>query len=229
MSCEQAGGWSGREDTCAGGAAPTLEVRIQRLIDNLPEGGVTLFQLRELAGQEGLLVLVILLTLVFLVPVSIPGVSTVFGGGILLVGICRSFGRMLWLPHALARRALPSARVRTALLGGAAWLCRAERVSRPGRLGRFADGRLADAVNNAALTAGALLLMAPFGFVPFSNTLPALALLLLAVGLLQRDGLYVLAGHVANLMTVAYFGALLLGGGAALRALARVCERWFAS
>jgi hypothetical protein len=58
--------------------------------------------------------------------------------------------------------------------------------------------------------------MAPFGFIPFSNTLPALALLCLAVGLLQRDGICVLLGHGANLATIAYFGALISGGGMAI-------------
>ena len=56
----------------------------------------------------------------------------------------------------------------------------------------------------------ALLLMAPFCFVPFSNTLPAVAVLLLCIGLLQRDGLCVLLGHVMNLLTMAYFAALVL-------------------
>ena len=34
----------------------------------------------------------------FLIPVSIPGVSTVFGAAILLVGVSRLSGRQLWLP-----------------------------------------------------------------------------------------------------------------------------------
>lgn len=64
---------------------------------------------------------------------------------------------------------------------------------------------------------GALLLMAPFGFVPFSNTLPALAILLLAIGLMQRDGVAALLGHLMNLASIVYFGVLIGGGGLALR------------
>jgi hypothetical protein len=71
-------------------------------------------------------------------------------------------------------------------------------------------------VNNCALIFGALLLMAPFGFVPFSNTLPGLALLFLAIGLLQRDGLCILFGHLMNLATTIYFAVLILGGGVAI-------------
>lgn len=63
--------------------------------------------------------------------------------------------------------------------------------------------------------------MAPFGLIPFSNTLPALALLFFAIGFLQRDGLFVVLGHAANLVTVIYFSVLIVGGGAAISALIR--------
>jgi hypothetical protein len=44
------------------------------------------------------------------------------------------------------------------------------------------------------------------------NTFPAIALLFFAIGSLQRDGLFMLLGHVSNLVTIIYF-ALLIGGG----------------
>src|SRR3546814_18065658 len=61
--------------------------------------------------------------------------------------------------------------------------------------------------------------MAPFGFVPFSNTLPALALLFLAAGLIQRDGVAVLLGYLANEGTIIYFGIMIGGGGVGAREL----------
>jgi hypothetical protein len=76
-----------------------------------------------------------------------------------------------------------------------------------------------DTINNLALIAAAVLLMAPFGLIPFSNTLPALALLFFAIGLLQRDGLFVVLGHFSNVLTVIYFTVLIVGGGAAIREL----------
>ena len=83
------------------------------------------------------------------------------------------------------------------------------------------DGHARLQLANLAFIVAALLLMAPFGFVPFSNTLPALALLLYAVGMLQRDGGAVLLGHLANIATVVYFGILIGGGGLAIRELAQ--------
>jgi len=55
--------------------------------------------------------------------------------------------------------------------------------------------------------------MAPFGFIPFSNTLPALALIFLAVGMMQQDGGFILLGHISNIVTMIYFAFLIAGGG----------------
>lgn len=199
----------------------SVEHKLKAVIDHLPPGGVTLIEIRNLIGQEGLLLLTAFLTLVFLVPVSIPGVSTVFGFAILLVGISRLFKRNLWLPQRIARRVLPSEKLRAALSQGGKWLHRLERITRPQRLKGFVSAGPMETVNNGAMMLGAVLLMAPFGLIPFSNTLPGLALLFLAIGLLQRDGLCILLGHLLNLITIIYFTALILLGSAAVMELFR--------
>ena len=203
---------SGHEPSAQNTAA--LGEQLAAIIRDLPEDKLTLGELLVMFGDEGLLLLTMLLTLVFLIPVSIPGVSTVFGAAILLVGISRLFDRPLWLPSKLRDRALPADKLRPALAGGMLWVRRMERISRPHRLPGFAEGRAQDVVNNLAFILAALLLMAPFGFVPFSNTLPALALLFYGVGLIQRDGGAMLLGHLANIGTMIYFGVLIGGGGA---------------
>ena len=199
----------------------SLGDQLEAIIAALPEDHLTLGQLLQVFGDEGLLLLTILLTLVFLIPVSIPGVSTVFGAAILLVGISRVFRRPLWLPAKLRARALPAARLRPALDGGLHWVRRLEKISKPYRLRGMVEGMLAGLFNNLAFILAALLLMAPFGFVPFSNTLPGLALLLYAIGMIQRDGTAILLGHLANIGTIVYFGILIGGGGMAAHGLLR--------
>ncbi len=197
----------------------SLGEQLAAIIAALPEDHLTLGELLDVFGDEGLLLLTMLLTLVFLIPVSIPGVSTVFGAAILLVGISRLLGRPLWLPARLRGKALPADRLRPGLTGGMAWVRRLERISRPHRLRALVNGRVQNLFNNLAFILAALLLMAPFGFVPFSNTFPALALLLLAAGLIQRDGVAVLLGYLANVGTIIYFGILIGGGGVAAHEL----------
>jgi hypothetical protein len=197
--------------------------RLAAAICELPPQGVTLTEIRDLVGRDALMVLGALLTLVFLVPVSIPGVSTVFGAGIFLIGVSRLLGRDLWLPQRVGRRVVATERLRGVLERGLAVFRRLERFSRPGRM-RWATSGIAQVINDGALVVGAALLMAPFGFIPFSNTAPAVALLLLAIGSVQRDGLCILIGHCAILITVAYFVVLLAGGSLALMA---ILERLF--
>lgn len=201
--------------------AGALGDQLAAIIEQLPPDRLTLGELLQVFGDEGLLLLTILLTLVFLIPVSIPGVSTVFGAAILLVGISRVLRRPLWLPAKLRARALPAARLRPALSGGLHWVRRLEKISRPYRLRRLVDGRAQDIFNNLAFILAALLLMAPFGFIPFSNTLPGLALLFYAIGMIQRDGTAILLGHLANIGTIVYFGILIGGGGMAAHGLLR--------
>lgn len=186
------------------------------VIDRLPPEGVTLAEILVLVGKDSLLLVTGFLTLVFMVPVSIPGVSTVFGAAILLIGISRLFGRKLWLPESFEGRSVATDRLRVALKRALVWFHRLERVSRPHRLEWLTTDGLIDVLNNCALIAGAILLMAPFGLVPFSNTLPALSLLFLVIGLLQRDGVYILLGYLANLVTMVYFTVLIAGGGVAI-------------
>ena len=199
--------------------AGALGDQLAAIIEQLPPDRLTLGELLQVFGDEGLLLLTILLTLVFLIPVSIPGVSTVFGAAILLVGVSRLINRPLWLPQRVKHKALPAARLRPGLTAGLVWVRRMEKISRPHRLRLFVDGPGQGVINNLAFILAALLLMAPFGFVPFSNTLPALALLLYAIGFIQRDGGAILLGHLANIGTIVYFSVLIGGGGVAVREL----------
>ena len=50
--------------------------------------------------------------------------------------------------------------------------------------------------------------MVPLGLVPFSNFFPAVAILFLAIGMLQRDGLFITLGYLLFIVTFVYFGAL---------------------
>ena len=197
----------------------SLGEQLELTIEQLPPDALSVGALLEIVGDEGLLLLSCLMLLVFLIPVSIPGVSTVFGAAIVMVGVSRVLDRPLWLPRRIRERPLPAERLRGALGGGLRWVRRLERISRPHRLPRLAHGPLPRLVNNLAFILAALLLMAPFGFVPFSNTLPAIALLFYAIGMIQRDGVSILLGHAAQVATIAYFGVLLGGGGLAVREL----------
>jgi hypothetical protein len=200
----------------------SLGEKIELIIQKLPPDEVTLNEIIEIIGMDSLLLLTIFLSLIFLVPVSIPGVSTVFGLGIIAIGVTRLFSSQPWLPARIAQRKLSAPKLREGFTRSLVWFHRLEKVSRPRRLhGLTASGGIA-IMNNLAFIFAALLLMAPFGFVPFSNTLPALALILLSVGMMQRDGGLVLLGYLAIAATVIYFGLLIAFGGLSIQQLFRL-------
>lgn len=189
-----------------------LTERLNKIIQTMPPAGVTLGHLVHLAGQDGLMLLVALLSLIFLIPVSIPGVSTVFGSAILLIAISRLLKRELWVPRRFRQRVIETDKLLPVFKKAFVWLHRLEKISEPRRLHWLAADGAVGTINNCALILGAILLMAPFGMIPFSNTAPGLALLCFAIGLVQKDGVCIVLGHIANVVTIMYF-ALLIGGG----------------
>jgi hypothetical protein len=198
---------------------PPVSQRLRALVRSMPRTGITLSELIRSVGNDGLLILVALLTLVFLIPISIPGVSTVFGAAILLISVSRLIDRDLWIPSKLEHRVIGTRKLRPLLRKALSWLKKLERVSKPNRIQWLVAAGAVAFFNNAALILGAVLLMMPFGLIPFSNTFPAVAILFLAIGLLQRDGVCILLGHISNVVTIIYFGVLIGGGGLAVREL----------
>ncbi|KAF5062507.1 Exopolysaccharide synthesis, ExoD [anaerobic digester metagenome] len=196
------------------GMTPTESIEYAKR--NLSGDMVNLRDVINIFGRDGMLVLCTFLTLPFMVPVSIPGASTVFGLAIGLIGVGVMTHRPPWLPDRLIRKKFSAHRLRLALERGAVWFHRLEQLSRPS-IPVLTCGVGMARVNGLMLIAGALLLMAPFGLIPFSNTLPGLAILFLTIGMLQRDGRSVLLGYTTLVLTTLYFAFLLQGGFAFLQ------------
>ncbi|HSX75219.1 MAG TPA: exopolysaccharide biosynthesis protein [Shinella sp.] len=172
---------------------------LEDIIQSIRGEHITLRDLLAMMGESGLLLLCAFLSLPFLFPVSIPGVSTVFGAGIVLISAAITFNRLPWLPGKVADRRLDSGKLRPVLERGVTFLRKFDRFFKP-RLTGLTTGAVMNRVNGLVLMGAGVLLMAPLGLIPFSNTLPGVAILLLAAGVSQRDGLVVL--------TIVYFAAL---------------------
>lgn len=75
------------------------------------------------------------------------------------------------------------------------------------------DSKLSQSMNHISILLGGLLLMFPFGFIPFSNTLPALGILCCCIGIMEKDGFIVFLGYMFNILSIVYFAILVSGGG----------------
>ena len=142
--------------------------------------------------------------LITLMPVvgDIPGVPTLMAAILLLTGGQLLAGRRhVWLPHWLLKRQLSRASFIKALQYArkpACWVDRWLRVR-----WRWLTGKQGNRLT--AVTALIIALaMPPMEFIPFSANGAGLALTLLGLGLVARDGCWILAGMALTLATCVF-------------------------
>lgn len=188
----------------------TLSETLTDTARSIKGDSISLRQLLELIGEQGMLMFCMILMVPFLLPVSIPGISTVFSVVVIFIGIGVTLNRVPWLPQRLMNRSFATENLVPALEKGARTMTRIDRFIRP-RLLAMTHGATINRLNGLLLIFGGVLLIFPFGLIPFSNTLPALAVVFLCAGMLQRDGIFILLGYVMLAVTVIYFGVLFAG------------------
>jgi hypothetical protein len=172
--------------------------------------GLTLYELLERLGERGLLLLSLILTIPFLLPISIPGSSIPFGLIIALIGMGIITNRSPWLPARLMNRRLSAEKLILMLERGAKLFARIERLTHP-RLPALTHGVMITRLNGVLLVVSALLLMAPLP-IPLTNLPPAYGILFLAIGSMERDGYLIVAGYVTVVLTAVAFSLVALLG-----------------
>lgn len=189
------------------GAAPSARTSelLQRSVELHDADRISVAELLDALGDRAFGLLIVLLVLPNLIPgPTIPGYSLIFATGIALVAsqMVRGFARPR-LPRWLLRRSFDRVRLRALLARAMPYLQRLERYAhtRPSRW----TTRTAERWIAALGIAVAIALSIP---VPLGNTPPALALLLLGMGLIERDSRLLVAGVIGGIAAVIYVGAL---------------------
>jgi hypothetical protein len=170
---------------------------------------MTVEELQTALKGRGVAMLLLLLALPFcLIPV--PGLSTPFGIAVLLIGIRIAFRQKPWLPKFIRQRGISAPRLVKLLAGGIRFAKLMEKIVKP-RMHFLHSWPGAMNLIGLGIAAGGLLLLLPLP-IPFSNILPAWAVVLLTAGMMERDGLTVLLGHTMTLVSWAViFFAWLFG------------------
>jgi hypothetical protein len=182
------------------------------LADDPARESISVADVRDAMGDRAFGALLILLAVPNALPVNPPGVSTVLGVPIMFLAVQMVLGfKAPWLPAFLKQRSMARDGFARAMDVAVPWLRRVERLLKP-RLSMLA-GRPAERVIGLVCLLLALVLAMP---IPFGNMPPAVAICVLALAMLEKDGLAVLAG-----LAVAT-GALLVGGGVLLGLLKAV-------
>lgn len=164
---------------------------------------ITLAELMTLLGDRALGALMFIFALPNTLP-ALPGTSAILGTPLVLLAAQLMFGLRPWLPGFLSRRSMPQADFESMVLRAAPWIVRAERLLKP-RLAALTS-QAAERLIGAICVLLALLIALP---IPFGNIPPAIAICLFALGVLARDGLWILAGAVATVVaTLVVWGVL---------------------
>jgi hypothetical protein len=191
-----------------------LSLELTDLRIRVAQRPVTLRELLYVLRGRAYMLLVILLTLPFLQPVPLPGLSTPLGLAICLICLRLALGQRPWLPKSIQRKMLPAGFVPRVLDLAAKIIGWLERVLRPRWL-VLTDHPLIRQLHAFVMFAGASILLLPLP-IPFSNNLPAWSILLLACGLLERDGRAIVLGYLVFAGSIIY---LWLFGEAAAKGL----------
>jgi hypothetical protein len=173
-------------------------------------------------GGRAYSLLLILLALPFLTPLPLPGLSTPFGLAIALISLRLTLGQRPWLAKALQRRVLPPKFFEQLMRFTGRVIAGFEKLLRP-RLAFLTEFGWQRQIHAALILLAGLALLLPLP-IPFTNSFPAWVVLLMAAGLLERDGLFVAAAYVVFLAGILYF---LLLGEAAAQLMERIMQ-WFA-
>ncbi len=191
-----------------GKAAPAKKLsEVLRALDQSPAERISLGDMITALGERSFVPLMILFALpnVF---IFVPGSSVITGLPLIFIAFQLVFGRpAVWLPKVLNERSIAHAAFTKVVTHAVPWIEWVERMARP----RYWPFSRVVAERIVGLTS---LVMAIFMFlpIPFANSLPAVSVITLALGLGEHDGLWLAGGVVASLVSTAIVFAIFAAG-----------------
>jgi len=161
---------------------------LEELARTWPADRVSLGDIEAALGDRGFGLMILVLTL----PTLIPGIAMLAAIPLALLAIQLMLGMdKPWLPRAMLRRSVAKADFQRMVDRLLPHFLRAEKVLKP-RLNYFATSYAERLIGFACLV---LILLLPLPW-PFGNLLVAVPLFVLALALIERDGLFALGGIV---------------------------------
>lgn len=196
---------------------PTFSQELAKLAQVFSDRPTRICEILEATKGRGFDLLLVCISLPFVTPIPLPGLSIPFGLVVALIGARLAIGRKPWLPQRFLSKELPP-RFLSKLLKATSWILRMLEVGLRPRLAFVHELLVFRRVAGTLVMLSGLFLILPLPL-PFSNSLPAWTILLIAAGALERDGAAFLGGCFMFVVTAAYFGLLAFGGAHAIDGL----------
>ena len=174
-----------------------LSALLQAMAADTSREHISVADLLAALGDRALAAMLIVFALPNVVPMP-PGTSALLGAPLVFLAAQMALDLKAWLPALIASRSIPRSDFATLVRRISPWVVRAERLMRP-RATLLASGPMESLVGALCLLLSIVILLP----IPLGNMLPGLAICLLALGILERDGLWVLAGIAASVAAAA--------------------------
>ena len=191
-----------------GGPRPPGLSHVLRTLAERDERQVSLREIMTALSDRSFGALFILIAAPNLIPLP-PGSSFIFSVPIIIIAAQLVWGRTFpWLPSSILDRKFDRSILRSLAERLGPPLARVESMLKP-RLTVIDPGLQDRLIGLLALIAGVILFLP----IPLANFVPALAIVLLGLGMIERDGIVMLIGVLLILASIAIVAAV--GGAAA--------------
>lgn len=187
-----------------------LSGEVQALLKKANGASVTFGEILASFPSTSHAMLLAFLSFPLCLPIGIPVLTTVLGPAVALVALFLILGKTPWLPRRLREKSVPYARLETAASKLLRTLDRFEHWLHP-RLLVLSENPHLVRVHACTILVLALVVSLPLP-VLFANLVVALPIFLIALGLMERDGYFIVAGYVAVLPAIAFYVGLILLG-----------------
>lgn len=197
----------------------SASILLEELHDAFPNEKVTVAELIDRLEGRAIGLALLILALPMCIP-NVPGISTIFGLLIVAPAVQMIFGgSSLWLPRRVRQWSFSRDGLQRAIRGATPYLKRIERYVRP-RWSWLTRAPLTTLFGVQVLVM-AIVLMLP---IPLGNWPPAITLALMALAMLQRDGLLMLLSVPAGAASIAIAYAGVRIGIAALNEVGQLLQ-----
>lgn len=189
-------------------SAARLSDRLNAFAQGLSTERVDVSTILNVVGRRSAGGVLLVFSVPLMLPVPLPGIAVVFGVPLIVISTQLLLGRRrIWLPAWLARKSIARTEFITLVERARPILHRLELLVRP-RVSWFADDWTIAPIGAICLLLAVIITLP----VPFGHMLPGAAISILALGLLERDGLVVGLGLIVALLAL---GLLLVAANVA--------------
>ncbi|WP_245314346.1 exopolysaccharide biosynthesis protein [Rhizobium sp. R634] len=180
--------------------------RLREMLELAREkGGLSIGEALETMGRTSIAFTILFLAIPALTPIPGP-FGMVFGTALALVSLqIVAGGRKVWLPAVIRNRQVSLTALDLVVRHAVPVIARVEKVVRAGRL-KALTGPTVQVLLGIPVFLLAVVIALP---IPFGNILPVFSLVVLAVALMERDGLVTLIGLLLTTVTIGVTAALL--------------------